>query len=147
MTISTALYDHTILRFNEGKNTADDTYKVMLLNSSASFNAAHTTLAQVSNSGAYEVYGNGWTQGGLALTGVAIDTITTNDAMFDAADLLVTAAGGAIGPYSAYVIYNDTDANDPPLVYTALTAAVTVAEGAVAGMIWPATGIITGTVA
>jgi len=144
---TSSLYNHTAKLIMSGTCIAGDTYKVMLLNSSASFNATHTTLAQVSNSGAYEVYGNGWTQGGLALTSVAIDTITTNDAMFDAADLLVTATGGAIGPYSAYVIYNDTDTDDPPLVYTALTAPVTVAEGAVAGMIWPATGIITGTVA
>jgi hypothetical protein len=142
-----SLYNHTARRFMDGSNGAADTYKVMLLNSSASFNATHTTLTQVSNANAYEVYGHGWTQLGETLASVVVSTITTNDAMFDAADVLVNITGGALGPYSAYVIYNDTDADDPPVAYVALTSPVTTADGAVAGMIWASNGIITATVA
>lgn len=140
------LYNHTAALFASGTCVAGDTYKVMLLNSSASFNATHTALTTVSNAGAYEVSGNGWTTGGMALTGVTIGTVTTNDATFDAADLLVPISGGSLGPYSSYVIYNDTDANDPPLAFVTLTAAQTVADGGVAGAIWNADGIIKWTV-
>lgn len=141
------LYNHTAALFASGTCIAGDTYKVMLLNSSASFNAAHTALTTVSNAGAYEVSGNGWDVGGEPLASVAIGTVTTNDAAFTAANLLVNISGGSLGPYSAYVIYNDTDANDPPLAFVTLTAAQTVADGGVAGAIWNTDGIFKWTVA
>lgn len=140
------LYNHTAQLFASGTCIAGDTYKMMLLNSSASFNAAHTALTTVSNAGAYEVYGNGWTQGGETLANVAITTVTTNDAKFDADDVLKAITGGSLGPYSAYVLFNDTDANDPPLAFVTLTAAQTVADGGVAGAIWNTDGIFKWTV-
>lgn len=141
------LYNHTARKLMNTEFSPADTYKVMLLNATASFNAAHTTLTQVSNANAYEVYGNGWAQLGETLANVAVSTITTNDAMFDADDIAKAISGGALGPYSALVIYDDTDANDPPLGYLQLTAAITVADGAIAAVFWPATGIVTATVA
>lgn len=136
------LYNHTVARFVTGANAAADTYKVMLLSSSASFNATHTTLDQVSNTGSYEVYGNGWPQGGFTLTGVTLALATTNDAAFDAADVSQAISGGALGPFSAYVIYNDTDSDNPPLAYVALTSAQTVSDGNTAGIAWDADGIV-----
>lgn len=141
------LYNHTANLFASGTCIAADTYKMMLLNSSASFDATDTQLTQVSNAGAYEVSGNGWDVGGEPLANVAFAIATTNDSTFDADDVLVTISGGNLGPYSAYVIYNDTDANDPPLAYVTLTAPQTVADGGVAGAIWNASGIFKWTVA
>lgn len=137
-----SLYNHTATRFVTGANAAADTYKVMLLSSSASFNATHTTIAEVSNSGAYEVYGGGWPQGGVTLTGVTLAVATTNDAAFDAADVSQAISGSDLGPFSAYVIYNDTDTSDPPMAYVTLSAAQTVTDGNTAGIIWDANGIV-----
>jgi hypothetical protein len=141
-----SLYNHTASRFVLGLNGVGDTYKVMLLSSSASFNATHTKLTEVSNAAAYEVYGNGWTQGGVTLTGVTLALATTNDAAFDANDVAQAISGGSLGPYSAYVIYNDTDTDDPPVAYVALTAPQTIADGNTAGITWDADGIVKFTV-
>jgi hypothetical protein len=142
-----SLYNHSAARFVTGANAAADTYKVMLLSAAASFNATHTTLAQVSNTGAYEVYGHGWAQGGVTLASVTLALATTNDAMFDAADVAQAISGGDLGPYSAYVIYNDTDTDDPPVAYVQLSGAQSVSDGNVAGITWDADGIVKFTVA
>lgn len=44
--------------------------KLTLLQATASFDETHTTLSQVTNSGAYEVHTGLWPAGGVALTGV-----------------------------------------------------------------------------
>jgi hypothetical protein len=104
----------TISRYNQtaklllNKEITLTTLKVMLLDSNASFTAADTTLATVSNSAAYEVDGNGWTTGGETLASVAVTTVSTDGAMLDAADVTVTATGGSIGPADAAVIYDDS---------------------------------------
>lgn len=140
-------YNHNTLRFMQGLNTAGDTYKVMLLNASASFNATHTTLTQVSNASAYEVYGNGWPQGGVTLANVTLATAATNGAMLDADDVSVAVTPAALGPYKAYVIYNATDANSPPLAYVQLASEVTVPAGINAGITFGDNGIFKVTVA
>lgn len=56
--------------------------------------------------GSYEVSGNGWTPGGEALTGVAVTTVTTNDALIDADNVVVTASGGQIGFAYGHVFYD-----------------------------------------
>jgi hypothetical protein len=127
------LYNHTAQLFASGACTDADTYKMELLSADASFDATDTILADVDNTGSYEVDGNGWTTGGEELLDVVIETITTNDARFDASDVLVEAVGGASGPYSFFVIYNDTWTDDPPLAFVTLSAAQTTAEGGVAG--------------
>lgn len=137
-----SLYNHTAGRFMTGANSASDTYKVMLLTAAASFNATHTTLAQVSSSGAYEVSGNGWPTGGFTLTGVTVGTVTTNDAAFDAADVSQAISGGDLGPFSSYVIYNDTDTDDPPIAFVTLDAPQTIADGNILGIAWNADGIV-----
>lgn len=137
-----SLYNHTISRFVTGANSASDTYKVILLNDSASFAATGATLTSVTNGGAYEVSGNGWTAGGETLTNVTLELANTNGAKFDADDIIVTATGGSIGPYSAYVIYNDTDANDPPLAYVAMTAPTTITVGQSLEIRWASAGIV-----
>ena len=78
MATTIQLYNHTVNRFISGLNGPSDTYKVELLSASASFNAAHTTKDEVDASGAYEVYGNGWTQGGITLSNWAYSVDDTN---------------------------------------------------------------------
>jgi hypothetical protein len=140
-------YDHTSMLFASGQCPPTGTYKMLLLNGGV-FSAAHTTKAAVIAASTAEVYnaGYGWPQGGVALTDVTCDTVTTNDAAFDAADVLETISGGALGEYDSYIIYADDITDDPPLAFVELTAPITVADGGAAGAIWSANGIIKFTV-
>ena len=109
MAITVSVYNDTTRKIQAGELIAADTYKFELLNNSATFDATNTTKTQVDNAGSYEVYGNGWTQGGMTLASVAISTVSTKNSKFSFAALSVTATGGAIGPAYKGVILNTTD--------------------------------------
>lgn len=140
MAVTISLYDDTVSRFVNGENSTSDTYKLALLNNSATFTASHTAKSQVDNSGAYEVSGNGWAAGGETLT-VSVSKTTTNDAMFDATDVEVTATGGAIGPAYKALIYNATDSNYP-VAFIDFGEAKTADVGTPFKVTWNAAGII-----
>ena len=143
MAITISLYNHTAKLFADGSNAAGDTYKVALY-TAATFDATNTTLAGVSKT---EVAGSfGYTTGGQALAGLAVTTVTTNDAKFDANDLTWTASGGAITASYA-ILYNDTDANDPPVAFIDFGASESAGDGTEFKIIWNASGIFTFTVA
>lgn len=142
MPATISLYNHTARRFFDGSNSPTDTYKVRLL-TAATFNAAHATLA--ATGGTEVANSNGYTTGGATLTGVAVSTVTTNDAMFDANDASWTAAGGPITA-SFGILYNDTDADDPPLAFIDFDGSQTAADGTDFKIIWNASGIVTATV-
>lgn len=140
------LYNHTAKLF-ANKQVTLTTLKVQLLNDSATFTASHTALTSVNNSGAYEVDGNGWTTGGETLSGVAVTTVTTNDAKLDADDVSVTASGGAVGPAYKAVIYDDTDANDAPLAFIDFETSKQADSGTPFNINWDSNGIFTWSVA
>lgn len=142
MAVTVSLYDHTAARFASGANAPADTYKLKLL-TAATFSAAHTTLAAT---GGTETTGaNGYTTGGQALTGVAVTTITTNDASFTANEVVWTATGGPIAA-SFGILYNDTDTSDPPLAFINFDGSQTAGDGTDFKVIWNASGIVTFTV-
>lgn len=143
MPVTISLYNHTARRFADGSNSPSDTYKVRLL-TAATFNAAHTTLA--ATGGTEVANANGYTTGGATLTGVAVTTVTTNDAMFDANDASWTASGGAITASYA-ILYNDTDTDDPPVAFVDFDGSQSAADGTDFKIIWSASGIVTFTVA
>lgn len=89
--------------------------KVALLSNAADYAAGHTTLAQVTNSGAYEVYGQGWPQGGIACPANIVEA-GSGVVDFVVSDISSAAMTGVITPYSA-VIYDDADPNDRPLAF------------------------------
>jgi hypothetical protein len=144
MAITISLYNHTARRFADGSNAVADTYKVKLLSANAGgFDATHTTLAGV---GGTEVSNAGYTAGGATLANVAVTTTTTNDATFDADDASWTATSAALSAIAA-VIYNDTDANDPPLAYIDFGGTQTAQDTAQFKIVWNASGIFSFTVA
>jgi hypothetical protein len=143
MAVTISLYNHTAKLFAEGSNAAADTYKVKLY-TAATFNATHTTLAGVG--GTEATTGTGYTAGGPSLANVAVTTVTTNDARFDADDVTLTASGGSITA-SYGVIYNDTDANDPPLAFIDFDGSQSAGAGTDFKIIWDANGIFSFTVA
>jgi len=84
----------------------NDSFKIMLLDDSHAFNAAHDLIADISGN---EISGTGYSAGGASLASVtwvrAADVVT-----FDAANPTWTTA-----TFSAWfaVIYDDTVADDP----------------------------------
>lgn len=143
MAVTISLYNHTAKLFAEGSNAAADTYKVKLY-TAATFNAANTTLAGIT--GTEATTGTGYTAGGQSLANVAVTTVTTNDAKFDADDLTWTASGGSITA-SYGVLYNDTDANDPPLAFIDFDGSQSAGDGTDFKIAWNVNGIFTFTVA
>jgi len=143
MAVTISLYNHTAKLFAEGSNAAADTYKIKLY-SAATFDAADATLAGIT--GTEATTGTGYTAGGQALANVAVTTVTTNDAKFDADDVTWTASGGAIS--AAYgVIYNDTDTDDPPLAFIDFDGTQEAGDTTEFKVVWNANGIFTFTVA
>lgn len=143
MAVTISLYNHTSRLFADGSNAPGDTYKVKLF-TAATFNASHTTLAGVG--GTEATTGTGYTAGGPSLANVAVTTVTTNDARFDADDVTLTATGGSITA-SFGVIYNDTDANDPPLAFIDFDGSQSAGAGTDFKIVWDANGIFSFTVA
>lgn len=143
MPVSISLYNHTAQRFASGANVAADTYKVKLL-TAATFNATHTTLA--ATGGTEVANGNGYTTGGATLANVAITTVTTNDAKFDADDVVWSASGGAITASYA-ILYNATDTDSPPVAFINFDGSVSAGDGTDFKIVWNASGIVTFTVA
>lgn len=142
MAVTVSLYNHTAARFASGANAEADTYKVMLC-TAATFAAGDTTLAGITKTEVAS--GNGYTTGGAALTNVAVTTVTTNDAKFDADDVVWTASGGAIT--AGYgILYNDSDTNDPPVAFIDFGASESAGAGTDFKIIWNASGIFTFTV-
>ena len=143
MAVTISLYNHTARRFADGSNVAGDTYRLMLC-TAATFNAADATLAAISKTEVANA--NGYTTNGPALTGVAITTVTTNDARFDADDVTLAATGGSIAAEFG-ILYNDTDADDPPVAFIDFDGAKTAGAGTDFKIVWNANGIVTFTVA
>lgn len=142
MAITVSLYNHTSARFASGANAESDTYKVKLL-SAATFDATHTTLT--ATGGTEATTGTGYTAGGATLSNVAVTTVTTNDAKFDADDVTWTASGGSIAASYA-ILYNDTDADDPPIAFIDFDGSQSATDGANFKIVWNSNGIFTFTV-
>lgn len=143
MPITISAYDHTATRFASGANSSSDAYKVKLL-TAATFNAAHTTL--VATGGTETAAINGYTAGGVALTGVSVTTVTTNDAKFSANNIALAAVGGPITAAFG-ILYNDTDLDDPPVAFIDFDGSKTATAGLAFNIAWNAAGIFTFTVA
>jgi hypothetical protein len=141
--VTISVYNHTAKLFADGSNAVGDTYKVALY-TAATFDATNTTLAGVTKTEVAN--GNGYTTGGATLGSVAVTTVTTNDAKFDANDVTWTASGGSITASYA-ILYNDTDANDPPLAFIDFGGSETAGDTTDFKIIWNASGIFTFTVA
>lgn len=143
MAVTISLYNHAARLFADGSNAVGDAYKLKLY-SAATFDAADTTLAGIT--GTEATTGTGYTAGGQALANVAVTTVTTNDAKFDADDVTWTASGGSIAAAFG-VIYNDTDAGDPPIAFINFDGTQSAGAGTDFKVVWNESGIFTFTVA
>lgn len=144
MAVTISLYNHTAAKFADGSFAVGDTYKVNLY-TTLTFDATATTKTAAESGATQVATANGYTQDTKALTGVAVTTVTTNDAKLDADDVTWTASGGSITASKA-LIYNDTDTNDPPVAYIDFDGSQSAGSGTDFKIIWNASGIITWTV-
>jgi hypothetical protein len=114
---------------------ANDTFKIILMESGFVFDKdAHEEYSDVS--GNELATANGYTAGGATLAGVAV----TEDDIDDRCEITWnnitwTAVGGAIGPASGAIIYDDTVANDPIVGYLDFGADYTQPDGGTATVI------------
>ena len=117
MAVTAHVYNHTSALV-AGQAVDMDNLKLMLLTSSASFTASDTGVDAVAGAAtpdrAYEVYGNGWAQGGELVASVAASTISTNGAKLSGAQTSEVATGGPIGPCRNVLLYDAT--SDKPLI-------------------------------
>lgn len=86
-------------------NLGSDTLKVLLTNSAPS--ASNTVKADITEISA----GNGYTAGGVAVT-VTSSSQTSGTYKLIVENPVISASGGAIGPFRYVVLYNDTASND-----------------------------------
>lgn len=144
MAVTITLFDHTAQRFANGANAVGDTYKVNLY-SAFTLDTTATTKAAAESGNTQLSTANGYTQNDKTLGSVTV-TKTGNDAAFDAADVSWTASSGSIEAVGA-LIYNDTDADDPPLAYIDFDGTQSAGDGTDFKILWDAAGIVTFTVA
>jgi hypothetical protein len=73
--------------------------------------------------------GNGYTNGGMTISGgsVTVDN-TDNDAKRTFTDLRLTATGGEIGPFQVAAIYDDSVTDDPIVAVFTYDAETTITE-------------------
>lgn len=117
------LYDGALLAL---MRTADLTQlKLLLLSEDAVFDAANTQVSQVTADGAYEVYGSGWDQGGVALADAAF-AAEGDGVKLTVADVGVDIFGDALSAYAGLIVDASTSR---PLMYLDIGAVMEVASG------------------
>lgn len=141
MAVTISLYNHTAAKFGSGAFAAGDTYKVKLF-TAATFNATHAT--ETAAGGTEVANANGYTTGGATLANVAVTTVTTNDAKFDADDVVWSATGGSIAASYARIVHS---ADSIPVAFIDFGEVKTAGDTTDFKVIWNASGIFTFTVA
>lgn len=135
------LYPNFKLKVTDGTMDLDShVYKIILLNSSHSFNAAHTTLADITAN--QIATANGYTQNDKTLASVTLN-LSSGTVKWDAADVTWTATGGNItASYAA--IYNDSTTGDLLVASIAFDGGEESAgPGTPFNIAWNANGIVT----
>lgn len=106
-----------------------DTFKAALAATTFTFNIdSHATYTDVSASELAN--GNGYTTGGVTLTGVSVTEDDTNDrASVTWSNAQWTASGGSIGPSPGMFIIDDTSADDTIVGYIDFGSDQTATDG------------------
>lgn len=108
----------------EALNFASDTLKLMLTNTlPVAGNAVKSDITEIAA-------GNGYTAGGISLTGLT-GTFASGVYTRKAANIALAASGGTIGPFQYCVIYDDTVGSPvkPLLCWGDFGSAITLTDG------------------
>lgn len=73
--------------------------------------------------------GSGYSAGGSAVTITSATQSGGTLSIVPAADVVITASGGPIGPFQYVVLYNDTSTGDRLISYYDATSPITLADG------------------
>lgn len=118
-------------------NLSSDALKVMLTNSAPV--ATNTVKANITDITA----ANGYAAGGQALTSLSL-TSTTGTSKLTAANTVVTASGGTVGPFRYAVLYNSTPAGGNLIGWFDYGSAITLNDTETFTVAWDATnGVLT----
>lgn len=140
MAVTINVYDHTTAKLLGDTFSPTHTYKINLY-SAFTFNATHTTKAQVEAAATQLPTAAGYTQDNYVLTNVVTTQVTTNDAMWDADNVVWTASGGSISASHA-MVYNDTVTDDPPLFVVNFGETILAQDALTFRLNWNANGIL-----
>lgn len=138
MTTITA-YDKFIENF--GKKLIDfsvDTFKILLVTSSYTFDSTDEDRSDIAGE---LLEGNGYLTGGAAIAGLTwgfLDGAT----ILDGDNVVWTASGGAIGPVTGAVLYDDTSIGKKLICYIDFGGAQTVPDGSDLKVTFNASGIV-----
>ena len=105
-------------------NLQGDTLKIALTNTApVAGNSVRADLTEISN-------GNGYTTGGVAAT-VSSSSQTSGTYKLVLSDVMITAAGGSVGPFRYFVLVDDTPTSpaDPLVGWWDYGSSVTLADG------------------
>lgn len=105
-------------------NLQSDTLKILLTNTApVATNAVKADLTEISA-------GNGYTAGGATAT-VSASSQTSGTYKLVLDDLTITAAGGSVGPFRYFALYNDTPTSpaDPLIGWWDYGSSITLADG------------------
>ena len=142
MAVTVSVYNHTTLLFAGGVINTSDDYKVMLC-TAATFNAANTTLSGIPKT---EVLASdGYFTGGTSLQNISVTTVATNDAKFDADDV-VWVAGTTDIAASYAILFVSSQTGSPPLLFIDFGGEEVAGPTTQFKIIWNADGIISFTV-
>lgn len=136
MAVTVQVYNHTTRKFGDGSFAAGDTYKLMLC-TAATFNGADSTLGAIVKT---ESSGGGYPAGGFTLANVSVSTVDTDDASFDADDIVHSVVTTSLSA-SFGILYNNTEANDPPLALIDFDGEKVATDGGTFAITWDAQGI------
>ena len=131
---------------NKVHNLGSDTFKVGLIDNTATEPVAGTATPRWADFSGNEVSGTGYSAGGATLSGTStaeVGGVTT----FDDTGNVTWSQNGA-GPTNIYwaVLYNDTAAADQAVGFLDMGGPVSLVDGDVS-ITWNASGILTVTVA
>ncbi len=113
MAVTVTISNHAKYQLGLGNlDITNDTLKIILMDDTFAFDQdTHATLADVTAN--QLATANGYTQDDKTLTGVtAAENDTDDKATWTFDNATWTASGGSIGPTGAYVIYDETTADD-----------------------------------
>jgi hypothetical protein len=104
-------------------NLGADTLKVMLTNAApdAAADAVKADLTEITAE-------NGYSAGGTAAS-ISSSAHTTGTYKLVLADVVITAAGGTIGPFRYAVLYNDTSTSDSLIAWWDYGSSITLQDG------------------
>lgn len=143
MTVTISLYNHTARYLANGEVMAAPQIRLALC-TSATFNASDATYASITKTVLPNAI-NGYTE--AVLDGVAVSTVTTNDAKLDASDVIWIAQGGSISAAFAILYFVQVTNDQIPLAFIDFGGTQTAADGTEFRVTWNAGGIFTFTVA